>query len=168
MADEELFDICDAEDRVIGVAPRSEVHAKNWLHRAVHVFVFNLRGELLTHLRSATKDQYPSTFTSSASGHVSSGESYESSVERELWEELGLRGELEFLAKFSAGPETCYEHTQLYRLVTEAVPTPDPEEIAAIEWLPLSEVADQLKRQPERFSPCYRTLLTWYLSRESH
>lgn len=168
MFQEELFDICDADDRVIGVAPRSEVHAKNWLHRAVHVFVFNPAGELLMHLRSATKDQYPSTFTSSASGHVSSGESYESSVERELWEELGLRGELEFLAKFSAGPETCFEHTQLYRLVTDAVPTPDPEEIAAIEWLSLADVATRLEREPERFSPCYRTLLTWYLARESH
>jgi len=165
---EELFDVCDAEDRVIGVAPRSEVHAQNWLHRAVHVFVFNPAGELLMHLRSATKDQYPLRFTSSASGHVSSGEGYDLSAERELWEELGLCGKLESLAKFPAGPETNYEHTMLYRLVTEDVPTPDPVEIAAIEWLPLAEVAARLQREPDRFSPCYRTLLTWYLSRESH
>ncbi len=52
---EEIFDVVDSEDRVIGQAPRSEVHAKKLLHRAVHIFVFNSRGQLLIHRRSARR-----------------------------------------------------------------------------------------------------------------
>ena len=74
---EEMFDVVDEQDRVIGQAPRSEVHAKKLLHRAVHIFVFNSEGKLLIHRRSATKDEYPLCYTSSASGHVSAGETYD-------------------------------------------------------------------------------------------
>src|SRR4051794_19553070 len=66
MADEERFDVVDDRDQILGQAPRSEVHAQHWLHRAVHIFVFNTRGELLIHQRTATKDECPLMFTSSA------------------------------------------------------------------------------------------------------
>ena len=56
---EEFFDVVDERDRVIGRAPRSEVHARGWLHRAVHIFVFNSRGELLVQRRSAAMDMFP-------------------------------------------------------------------------------------------------------------
>ena len=45
---EDIFDIVNEKDEVIGRAPRSEVHARGLLHRAVHVLVFNARGELIT------------------------------------------------------------------------------------------------------------------------
>lgn len=162
-ATEEWFDICDEHDRVIGRAPRSEVHARKLLHRAVHVFVFNPAGELLMQLRTATKDEYPLCYTSSASGHVSSGEDYDTSVVRELQEELGLTGELEFLQQFPAGPETSYEHTRLYRLVTAATPTPDPSEVLEAEFVALPELLQRMAREPQRYTPCLVTLLDWYL-----
>src|SRR5260370_28968628 len=126
---EEIFDVVDENDRVIGRAPRSVVHAEKRLHRAVHVFVFNSRGELLLQKRSATKDEYPLCYTSSASGHLSAGEDYETAAPRELEEELGLSGSLEWLAKFPAGPETSQEHTVLYCTVADVLPGIDPHEI---------------------------------------
>ncbi len=159
MASEEIFDICDADDNVIGQAPRTEVHARRWLHRAVHIWVFNLEGELLLHLRSMTKDEYPSCYTSSASGHLAAGEDYATAAQRELAEELGLQGDLEYVGKLDAGPETAYEHTVLYQLTTAAVPVPDPGEIAAIEYLPVSEIQRRLREQPEMFSPPFKSLL---------
>ena len=56
---EEVFDVVDRLDRVLGQAPRSQVHEQGLLHRAVHVFVFNSRGQLLVQRRSAEKDEYP-------------------------------------------------------------------------------------------------------------
>lgn len=81
---EEIFDVCDEHDRVIGQAPRSVVHAQGLLHRAVHVFVFNSAGELLLQMRSRHKDEAPLQFTSSASGHLGAGETYEAAAPREL------------------------------------------------------------------------------------
>ena len=77
---EEIFDVVDDADRVIRQAPRSVVHAQNLLHRAVSIFVLKSDGRLLLQLRSDSKDQYPGCYTSSASGHVDSGEDYETAA----------------------------------------------------------------------------------------
>ncbi|MBI3863684.1 MAG: NUDIX domain-containing protein [Planctomycetia bacterium] len=162
---EEIFDVVDAHDRVVGQAPRSVVHAQKLLHRAVHIFVFNSRGELLLQKRSALKDEYPLCYTSSASGHLGAGETYEAAAPRELAEELGLNGRLEWLAKFAAGPETSQEHTVLYRLTSDEPPRVDPQEIDAATFHPLDEIAAMRAREPELFSPCFVTLFEWYRKR---
>ncbi len=111
---EELFDVVDEQDRVLRQAPRSQVHAQKWLHRASHIFVFNCRGELLVHRRTATKDECPLMFTSSASGHLAAGEDYETAAVRELEEELGLTSPIRFLAVIPAnGAATSFEHSGL-------------------------------------------------------
>lgn len=158
----ELFDVCDAEDNVIGQAPRGEVHARGLLHRAVHIFVFNSRGEFLVHRRSATKDEFPLRITSSASGHVGAGEGYDETAVRELGEELGLHGQPEYLASFPAGPETANEHTRLYRIVTDQTPTPDPYEIASLEFAGITEVQRRIAENPDDFTPPFRLLFAWY------
>lgn len=154
----EVFDVCDADDRVIGQAPRGEVHRRKLLHRAVHIWVFDTHGRLLLHRRSATKDEYPLCFTSSASGHLAAGEDYAVAAERELAEELGLNGELQYVTKLPAGPETAHEHTVLYRVTTDALPTPDPHEIAAIEYLAPAEVTRRVRDNPAEFSPPFLAL----------
>lgn len=162
MAVEEEFDIVDLNDQVIGQAPRSVVHAYRWLHRAVHIFVFNSRGELLIHKRSSTKDECPSLHTSSASGHLSTGEDYEPAAVRELQEELGLTAPLEWLQKFPAGPATSYEFSGLFRTMTDEPPRFDPGEIESGAFLPLPEIAAWVERAPDDFTPCFRTLFAWY------
>ena len=164
---EELFDIVDENDRVIGQAPRSEVHARKLLHRAVHIFVLDSQGRLLIHRRSATKDEYPLCYTSSASGHLSAGESYEECAPREMQEEIGLSAELTFLHKFPASPETAYEHTVLYKAVTNAVPTFDPGEIESGSYLSLNEIQQMIQDRPAEFSPAFCTLFRWYLEQQS-
>jgi len=159
---EEIFDVVDELDRVIGQAPRSVVHANKLLHRAVHIFVFNSRGELLLQMRSALKDEYPRCYTSSASGHLGAGEAYETAAPRELAEELGLSGSLERLAKFPAGPQTSYEHTVLFKLTTDEPPHFDRQEIDAVTFYQPSEIAGMIHRDPERFCPCFVTLFAWY------
>ncbi len=162
---EEIFDVVDEQDRVVGQALRSVVHARKLLHRAVHIFVFNSRGELLLQKRSSLKDEYPLCYTSSASGHLSAGETYETAAPRELEEELGLAGELEWLAKFPAGPQTAQEHTVLYRTTTDAPPRIDPREIDAVSFHPVEEISAMIGREPQLFSPCFVTLFEWYRGR---
>jgi len=162
---EELFDVVDADDAVIGRAPRSEVHARGLLHRAVSIFVFSSQGRLLVQKRSATKDEFPHCYTSSASGHLSAGETYDECAPRELEEELGLSAPLERLMKFAAGPETANEHTVLYRAVTDDPPRPDPGEIAEVEYCDLDDLDRQVAAHPARFTPPFRVLYRWYRDR---
>ena len=161
---EELFDVVDDQDNVIDTFPRSVVHACKLLHRAVSIFVFNSRGELLLQKRSATKDEYPLKYTCSASGHVSAGETYEETAPREMQEELGLVAPLTFLQKFPASPETANEHTAFYETVTDYQPVPDPGEICGLSWWSLDDLAARLESHPDDFTPPFRTLFAWYLS----
>src|SRR5258706_661349 len=86
---EEIFDIVNERDEVVGRNTRSEVHRLGLKHRAVHVLVFNARGELFLQKRSLEKDCFPGAWDSSASGHLDSGEDYDACARRELFEELG-------------------------------------------------------------------------------
>lgn len=85
---EELIDVVDAGDCVVKSAPRQLVHAEKWLHRAVHVFVFNAAGQLFLQKRSSTKASAPNKWVSSCSGHVDAGEGYLQAAQRELGKRL--------------------------------------------------------------------------------
>jgi 16S rRNA (adenine1518-N6/adenine1519-N6)-dimethyltransferase len=159
---EEIFDVVDEEDRVLGQAPRSEVHARGLLHRAASIFVFNSRGQLLLQKRSAAKDEFPLCYTASASGHLNAGESYDACAPRELKEELGLGAPLERLQKFAAGPETANEHTVLYRTFCDELPDFDEGEIESVGFFDLAEIDAMLATSPEQFAPPFRVMFSWY------
>lgn len=159
---QELFDVCDEQDRVIGQTPRGEVHRRGLLHRAAHIWVFDSQGRLLLHRRSAGKDEYPRCYTSSASGHLSAGEDYDTAAVRELHEELGLTGTLTWLTKLPAGPDTANEHSALYCITTDEAPTPDPDEIESVEYRSLDEVDQMVAARPEEFTPPFRKLWEWH------
>lgn len=89
----EEFEIVDAQDRVIGRAPRSECHGDPRLvHRVAHVLVFNRFDELLLQKRAMSKDVQPGKWDTSVGGHLDPGESYLQAAMREMLEELGVEG----------------------------------------------------------------------------
>ncbi|MEO1995646.1 MAG: NUDIX domain-containing protein [Planctomycetaceae bacterium] len=161
---EEMFDVVDGQDRVIGQAPRSRVHAQGLMHRAVHVFVLNSRDQLLVQQRSAEKDEYPLRYTSSASGHLASGESYADAAVRELWEEVGLEGGLEYQTTLPAGPATANEHSALYLLRSDATPVFDPVEILDGRYEDFGTLREQMARKPRAFTPPFLELFQWYVA----
>ena len=112
----EYFDVVDIFDRVVGLAPRDYIHANKLFHRAIHVFVFNSKGEVFLQKRSMSKDSAPGKWVSSCSGHVDTGEYYFDAAVRELGEEIGLyhTKDLNLAMIEQARPETGYEHVHLF------------------------------------------------------
>jgi 16S rRNA (adenine1518-N6/adenine1519-N6)-dimethyltransferase len=114
--EDEQFDVVDEDDRVLRQAGRGEVHREGWMHRAVHIFLFNRRGELFLQRRSRLKDVHPGLWDSSAAGHLDAGEDYLPAAVRELEEELGVGGaSLEQVGSLAACRETGWEHVRLFR-----------------------------------------------------
>jgi 8-oxo-dGTP pyrophosphatase MutT (NUDIX family) len=89
---DEIVAIVDEHNRVVGAAPRHEMRAKRLPHRSTYILVFNSRGELYIQKRTPTKDVFPGYYDVAAGGVVLTGETYEQGAERELEEEMGIRG----------------------------------------------------------------------------
>ena len=151
---EEIFDVVNDRDEVIGQQPRSEIHRLKLNHRAVHVLVFNSRGEIFLQKRSMKKDCFPGAWDSSASGHVDSGESYDACAVRELREEIGLElaAPPERLFQLAACPETGREFVWVYRCAAEGPFTLHPEEIERGGWFAPPAVNRWLEGRPGEFA----------------
>ena len=87
---EEIFDIVDQYDRVIGQHSRCKIHQLGLRHRSVSLLIFNDSGQLFLQKRSMKKDYSPGQWGASVSGHVDTGEDYDTAVIREAKEELGI------------------------------------------------------------------------------
>jgi isopentenyldiphosphate isomerase len=154
---EEIFDVVDKHDQVIGRKSRNEVHRLGLMHRAVHVLVFNNRGQIFLQKRSMKKDRQPGVWDSSASGHVDSGEDYDSCAVRELSEELGFRPAAPptRLFKFAASPETDQEHVWVYRCEGTGPFTLHPDEIERGDWFTPEYVSQWIAEKPEEFATAF-------------
>ena len=151
---EELFDVVDDRDEVIGQRPRSEVHRLGLMHRAVHVLVFNAAGQVFLQKRSHKKDRQPGVWDSSASGHLDSGEDYDACALRELREEIGLqlKAAPRRLFKLAASAQTDQEHVWVYRCEAEGPFRLDPDEIERGGWFAPDEVTRWVDERPQDFA----------------
>ena len=165
---DERFEVVDERDRVIGSATRAEVPARRLLHRAVHGLVISSDGRVLVQLRSAHNDKFPNRWCTSVSGHVDSGEDYDTALRRELTEELGIPADASpaitpFL-KVEPCPETDCEFIRIYRIAWDGPVSPPADEVASVERLLPDELDRRLASDPESFTPSFR--LVWRLHRK--
>jgi len=111
----ELLEIVDREGKVIGIAPRFQIHGNpSLMHRVIHILVFNKKGELLLQKRSMDKDVAPGKWDTSVGGHVDPGEELLAAAAREMKEELGIS---------ACKPQLLYTYTHSNSYETELVYT---------------------------------------------
>lgn len=151
---EEIFDVVNERDEVIGQRTRVDVHRLGLMHRAVHVLVFNKSGQVFLQKRSMSKDRQPGLWDSSASGHLETGETYDVSAVRELQEEIGLKvvRPPRRLFKLAASPETDQEHVWVYRCEAEGPFEINQNEIEKGGWFSAEEVTRWLAERPHEFA----------------
>jgi Isopentenyldiphosphate isomerase len=157
---EEIFDIVNERDEVIDRKPRREVHARGLWHRAVHVLVFNARGEIFLQKRSMMKDTAKGLRDSSSSGHVDSGEDYDACAVRELREEIGLSVAQtpQRLFKIDACKETGWEFCWVYRCESEGPFVLHPDEIETGDWFTPERVSRWVVERPQDFASAFRLI----------
>ena len=157
---DELFDVVDENNVVIGQEPRAKVHADGLRHRAMHLFAYNKRGDLFLQKRSMLKDACPGLWDSSAAGHLDVGESYADCAARELEEELGVTAPVEKVAEIPAMAETGWEFVELFRCEHGGPFTFPCSEIEGGLFFPLDVIARWIAACPEDFAPgfieCWR------------
>ena len=162
---DEMFDVIDEKDKVIGQEMRSIVHQRGLWHRGVHVFLFTGEGKLLVQQRSKDRVHSPLALDCSVSEHVKAGENYFAAALRGLKEEMGVEGiELKRLVKFKMnyGPNDN-EISELYRgVVNPAAVRFDPVEIERIYYYSLDELQQLLENGNHNFSYWFEQIFQWY------
>ncbi|MDD9867991.1 MAG: NUDIX domain-containing protein [Candidatus Campbellbacteria bacterium] len=102
MNNNEMLEVVNEQDEVIGLENRTKIHKEGLLHREVHIWFFTPRGEIIFQHRAKNKDTYPDRLDASVGGHVEPGMSYEETAVKECREETGIdidSSELIFLTK---------------------------------------------------------------------
>ena len=87
---DEIVDVVDEQDRVVGRAPRGEAYARRLRHRCAFVLARSPDGRIFVHRRTATKALFPSCDDRFVGGVVGAGETYDEAALREATEELGV------------------------------------------------------------------------------
>jgi len=152
---DEVFDVVDDRDRVVGRDYRREIHRRCLLHRAIHVFWLRDDGRLCLQRRSYAKDNCPGLLSSSCAGHVDSGEGYHAAAVRELREELGISVAPESLVEIDYAPwhaELGNEFVRSY-LLRGGFPVRLAEfEVDSVIWRAPAEVEAWAQAEPAVFS----------------
>ncbi|MDN0196002.1 NUDIX domain-containing protein [Streptomyces sp. S.PNR 29] len=146
-AADEILDIVDEHDRVIGQSPRGVAYAEGLRHRCVFIQARDAEGRIFVHRRTPTKLVFPSLYDMFVGGVVGTGESYDDAALREAEEELGVPGlpRPEYLFKFlydDGAGRTWW--SAVYEVRCEVPVRPQAEEVAWYDFLPEPEVERRL------------------------
>lgn len=158
---EEYLILVDKDDNPVGTEEKVKCHLPNGiLHRAFTALLFDKNGRLVLTRRAKEKMLWPGDWDGTVASHPRESETYVSSGERRMPEELGIECKLDYLFKFEyhvpykdVGSENEVCGT-LIGVVDGSTPFKKIEgEIDEIKWISAEELLSELKSQPEIYCP---------------
>ncbi len=147
--DDEILDVVDGHDQVIGTVNRKDYNQflqdDSGFIRAAELFIINSQGQLWVPVRTAHKTIAPNGYDYSAAGHIESGEDYLETIVRETREEINLDikpNDIEFVAKLKS---LSIKYIRcIYLLRTDKTPEYNPDDFASAEWLTPAELISKI------------------------
>jgi len=160
---DERVDRLDDEGRIIGTIARRALRGQRIPYRCAYLLLFNRRGELFVHQRTASKATYPGFWDFCVGGLPSPGESFDAAVRREAEEEIGVAVESERLFPIHYVDDRSIVFGMVYRAIHDGPFRLQPEEVARGEFVPLLEAVGRIEH--EAFCPDGVAVLTEYRRR---
>ncbi len=148
IVEDELLDLVDQNDNVIGKLERSKVYEAGLSNfRVINCFIVNDSGQMWIPRRTKHKRLFPCCLDVSVGGHVSSGETYDEAFVRELYEEAGLS--IDTISYKELGSMTPHEHgvsafTHIYLISSNEVPPFNRNDFSEYYWLYPHEVLERI------------------------
>lgn len=164
---EEILNLVNEQDEVIGSKPRNEVHAEQLTnYRVINCFIKNSQGKLWIPRRGPNKRLFPDCLDVSCGGHVSSGETYVEAFQKEMLEELNIDTsttpyrELGICTPHQDGT-SAFIH--VYELESDTAPNYNPEDFVSFEWLTPKEILLKLESGDKSKDDLPRLIRKFYL-----
>lgn len=149
--------IVNEADQPVGGASLRETYARGLWHRVVFIFVEDTAGKILFQKRGPNVATNANKWDFSAAGHVETGDSYLTAAQKELDEELGLRGfelkEVDTLRLSSA--IDSYNLNRFARVFKVVIPPDTPitigvSEVSAVQWLDVPAAIQFAESHPDQ------------------
>lgn len=148
-----------------------DAHVRGLKHKAVSVFVMN-QGRVLIQQRAMHKYHTPGLWANTCCTHPDWDENDADCAVRRLDEELGIKGlfpaykdTIEYRADVGDG---LIEHEVVAVFVAEAQSdlniAPNPDEVMATRWVDIYDLAAEVERHPDKYTPWLRIYLADHMS----
>ncbi|MGY5141720.1 MAG: isopentenyl-diphosphate Delta-isomerase [Nitrosopumilus sp.] len=158
---EEFVILVDSNDKPVGREEKVKCHLPNGkLHRAFTALIFDNDGNLMLTKRAKEKMLWPGDWDGTFASHPRESETYVSSAERRMPEELGIESKVDYLNKFEyhvpykdigSENEVCGTLMGIIEHTTEVKKIEG--EIDEIKWISSKKLQEEMKNAPEIFCP---------------
>ncbi len=154
---EESVILVDLNDNEIGLMKKMEAHRKGLLHRAISVFICNSNGDWLLQRRALHKYHSKGLWTNTSCSHPFPGETSIDAANRRLFEEMGLKANLEEIFHFVYKEQldnnlTEYELDHVFFGVCDEKPAINRNEVVDCRYISFNELQSDIKLHPENYT----------------
>lgn len=148
-------------DGRLATVDKVKAHRRGLRHRAVSVFIFNDRNEVLLQKRANGKYHSAGKWSNTCCTHPLPGEAPPVAARRRLAEEMGLALPLTEVFTFSYETSTGNglsenEFDHVFFGFSNQNPMPDPTEVSEWKWVAMDKLAQELAENADRYSPWLR------------
>ena len=158
---EEYVILVDENDNPIGKEEKVKCHLPNGkLHRAFTALIFNNEGKLLLTKRSEGKMLWPNDWDGTVASHPRESETYASSAERRMPEEIGISCKMNYVNKFEyhvpykdIGSENEICGTLIGTIDSFDESSMIKDEISEIKWINPDELKNELEHNRDIYCP---------------
>jgi isopentenyl-diphosphate delta-isomerase len=155
--------LVDKNDNQIGTEEKMKAHIEGKLHRCFSIFIFNSKGELLLQKRAKEKYHSGGLWSNTCCSHPRPNKKIEEEAKKRLKEEMGMDSELQevfsFTYKAKVGDLIENEIDHVFFGTFDGRPKPNPKEVEDWKWVNPDEIKKDMKENPSKYTPWFRTIL---------
>lgn len=156
--------LVDKNDNQIGVEEKIKAHKEAKLHRAISIFIFNSKNELMLQKRAKNKYHCGGLWSNTVCSHPNPDETVEEAVHRRLNQEMGFDCDMKeifsfiYTIKFDNGlTENEFDHVFIGKY--EKNPVLNREEAGGFKWITIDELKKEINKNPEKYTYWMKQIL---------
>jgi isopentenyl-diphosphate delta-isomerase len=156
--------LVDRNDRKMGLAEKMEAHRKGMLHRAISVYIFNSKGQIMMQQRAKGKYHSGLLWSNTCCTNCYKGETAVGSAHRALRNEMGFDCKLQeafsTIYRTKVGTDmTENEFLHVFFGTYNKNPRINKDEAKAWKWMGFKELISDVKRNPQNYTSWLKVLL---------